>query len=285
MVKRQLNKDGLRIITKKKGDSIMDNRKEIIIRCVVFVLIALISLFFVAPKMSSTEFHAENIKTLDEKQDTVLKLTAAAAGASTIITLIPGDAGTPIADKLADFGGYFLIVLSAILLEKYLLTITGLVAFKYLIPIACGLLLIQTFWRKGNIGKIGGKIIILALAMSLAIPASIKVSDMIEDTYQSSINNSLVNAQDVTYEGEDEPNTSVSEPENTTIFGKIKDSFTETVANVGNSATEALEKAETYLNNMIEALAVMIVTNCLIPILVIAFFLWVCKIVLSVDIQ
>lgn len=264
----------------------MEMKKEIVIRCIAIVLIALVSFFIVAPKMSSTEFHAGNIKTLDDKQNTVLKLTAAAAGASTIITLIPGDVGTPISNKLADFGGYFLIVLSAILLEKYLLTITGLVAFKYLIPIACGLLLIQIFWKKGNIGKIGEKMIILALAMSLAIPASIKVSDMIENTYQASIDNSIENAQDVSYEEvEEEPQAPVSESENRTIFGKIKDSFSDTVANVGNTASDAIEKAETYLNNMIEVLAVMIVTNCLIPVLVIVFFLWICKIVLSVDIS
>lgn len=262
----------------------MENKKSIIIRCAVIVFIALVSFLFVAPKVSSTEFHADNIRTLDEKRDTVLKLTAAAAGASTIITLIPGDAGTPIAEKLADFGGYFLIVLSAILLEKYLLTITGLVAFRFLIPIACGLFLIQIFWEKGNLGKIGQRIIILAFAMSLAIPVSIKVSDMIENTYQASINNTIENAQDVTYEDvEEESETSASETEDKTIFGKIRDSFTETVASVGNNASSALEKAERYLNNMIEALAVMIVTNCLIPILVIIFFLWICKTVLSVD--
>ncbi len=52
------------------------------------------------------------------KKTTALELTAAATAASAAITLIPGDAGTPIADKLADLSSYFLIVVCAIYLEK-----------------------------------------------------------------------------------------------------------------------------------------------------------------------
>lgn len=37
---------------------------------------------------------------LEEKQTTVLELSAASAAASAAITLIPGDVATPIADKL-----------------------------------------------------------------------------------------------------------------------------------------------------------------------------------------
>lgn len=262
----------------------METNKKIIIKCVICALVVLISFFAIAPKMSSPEFHAKNLQTLEDKQTTVLKHTAAAAAASTIITLIPGDAGTPIANKLADFGGYFLIVLSAILLEKYLLTITGLVAFKYLIPIACILLLIGNLIKKESLWVIGKKLVILALAISLAVPASIKVSDLIEDTYQASIDNTMQSAQEISEEEIEVQESTETESENKSIFGKIKESFTETVSSIGNNASEAIDKAETYLKNMIEALAVLIVTNCLIPILVILFFLWICKMVLSVDV-
>ena len=42
---------------------------------------------------------------LDLKKKTVLELTAAATASSAAITMIPGDIGTPIADKLARFPG------------------------------------------------------------------------------------------------------------------------------------------------------------------------------------
>ena len=41
--------------------------------------------------------------------------------------------------------------------------------------------------------------------------------------------------------------------------------------------------AENVLNRFIEALAVMIVTSCVIPILVLFFFVWVTKLILGVD--
>ena len=103
----------------------MNERVVRIAKIVVPVVIALLSLFVLARFAASTEFHAATIEALDEKQTTVAELTAASTAASTAISLIPGDAGTPIADKLADFSSYFLIVFSAIFLEKYLLTVPG----------------------------------------------------------------------------------------------------------------------------------------------------------------
>ncbi len=55
---------------------------------------------------------------LEEKQTTVLELSAASAAASAAITLIPGDVATPIADKLADLSSHFLLVLCAVFLEN-----------------------------------------------------------------------------------------------------------------------------------------------------------------------
>lgn len=105
-------------------------------------LCALLSFCVIAKYTSSPtmKINAHAIQSLDDKKTTALELTAAATAASAAITLIPGDAGTPIADKLADLSSYFLIVVCAIYLEKYLVTITGLAAFKLLIPIGCILL-------------------------------------------------------------------------------------------------------------------------------------------------
>ena len=44
-----------------------------------------------------------------------------------------------------DLSGYFVVVLCAIFLEKYLVTITGFAAFKVLIPIACVLISANVF--------------------------------------------------------------------------------------------------------------------------------------------
>lgn len=66
---------------------------------VTMVLVALIALFVfgLAPHFASPEAHAGVIATIDEKIDNVLTLTAGSAGASALISAIPGDAGSPIA--------------------------------------------------------------------------------------------------------------------------------------------------------------------------------------------
>ena len=111
----------------------MENEKQKkILFALIPIVIALLSFFVIARFTSSTEFNAKTIQSLDDKKTTVMELAAASTAASAAITLIPGDVGTPIANKLADLSSYFLIVLCAIYLEKYLVTITGYAAFKIL---------------------------------------------------------------------------------------------------------------------------------------------------------
>ena len=102
----------------------------------LLVLAARLSIFAAGKRASDPAYHQASIDALAEKQETVLELTAAATAASAAITLLPGDTATPIAEKLADLSGYFLIVLCAIFLEKYLLTITSYVSFTVLPPAA-----------------------------------------------------------------------------------------------------------------------------------------------------
>ena len=126
------------------------------------LVLALFSFFVLAKTTSSVDFHKANIESLENKKDKVMELTAASAAASAAITLIPSDVATPIASELADLSSKFVIVICAIYVEKYLLTITGYVTFAILIPIACiifsiGALLMRpsTFRTSLRIGLLG----------------------------------------------------------------------------------------------------------------------------------
>ena len=166
----------------------------------LLVLAALISIFAVGKRASDPAYHQSSIDALAEKQETVLELTAASTAASAAITLLPGDTATPIAEKLADLSGYFLIVLCAIFLEKYLLTITSYVSFTILIPAACALGIAALFSEKlrAALGKLAWHLLLFALAIAFAIPAGVKVSSMIEDTYRASIEETIANAEQTT---------------------------------------------------------------------------------------
>ena len=167
------------------------------------LLAALLSFFVLAGIASSPEFHKHSIAALEEKQTTVLELSAASAAASAAITLIPGDAATPIAEQLADLSSHFLVVLCAIYLEKYLLTLTGFLAFKLLIPAACLAYLLNVLFDRKGIRLLAGKLAAFGLLIVLVIPVSLQLSNMIEDTYQASIDATIQSAQDAVGEIED----------------------------------------------------------------------------------
>ena len=161
------------------------------ITAVILLLIAILSITVVGKYASAPENHQKTIASLDEKKQTVMELTAASTVTSALITLLPGDTATPIAEKMADVSGYLLIVLCAIYLEKYLVTITGYVAFTYLIPAACVLWILNLFFANATVRKLAAKLAVFGIAIFLVVPASVKISDLIGDTYQAQFRISL----------------------------------------------------------------------------------------------
>lgn len=275
----------------------MENEKQKkILFALIPIVIALLSFFVIARFTSSTEFNAKTIQSLDDKKTTVMELAAASTAASAAITLIPGDVGTPIANKLADLSSYFLIVLCAIYLEKYLVTITGYAAFKILVPIACVFFSGYLLWRKEILRVVAQKFLLFGLAVYLVIPASVKAADMIETTYASSIESTIETAKQTTDEIESETGESGQVDDKSSNEKSQSDSDSDSKENAGgffsglfNKVQEGVSTAtanvENVLNNFIEALAILLVTSCLIPILVLIFFVWLVKMLLGLNID
>lgn len=294
----------------------MEKYKYRFIGLTAFLIAAMISFFGIAPYATTPDSYDGTISALDEKKDNVLKLTAASTATSVAITFIPGDAATPIAEKLADLSSYFLIVLCAIYLEKYLLTILGYAAFRILIPIACILFGINLFTKNESVKKLATKFVIFGIAVFLIIPVSIGISSMIEDIYAVSIESTLSEADQTVNEIEDltgmntteetETETEIASTEETgqsfwdkaqSFFNDAADKTSGTLnevstaldgafSNISNTLNgELLEKAQEVLNHFLEAVAVMIITSCVIPILVLVFFVWITKMILEVDIH
>ena len=294
----------------------MNINKQKCITAIVLLLVAILSITVVGKYASAPENHQKTIASLDEKKQTVMELTAASTVTSALITLLPGDTATPIAEKMADVSGYLLVVLCAIYLEKYLVTITGYVAFTYLIPIACGLWIFNLIFANATVRKLAAKLAVFGIAIFLVVPTSVKISDLIGDTYQAQIQetideakntqNILENSDMVNDTGEAETGTGTTEAaaantqEKTNsesgsvsnifdwakdAFSSAKDSVTNVVENVTISTEELVQKVENSLNHFIEAVAVMIITSCVIPMLVLLLFFWMVKIVLDVDLS
>jgi len=249
------------------------------LRFVLPLAAALICVFYLSGLTSDPTFHQKSLAALEAKQTTLLELTAASTGVSVGITMLPGDTATPIAEKLADLSGYFLVVLCAIFLEKYLLTITCLAAFRFLIPAACLLLCINVFADRNTLRELARKLVLFALAIVLVIPASIGISNLIETTYQTSIDSAIDSAKQATTELESTPHGSAQEDSQSGLSGL----FSKVTGSITGIASSAVQKLTDALNRFIEAAAVLLVTSCLIPILVLLFFLWLVKLVLGVN--
>ena len=242
----------------------MNQNSKKILSIVLPIIIALFSIFVLAKPASAPSTYKKTIASLDEKKTTVMELTAASTAVSTAITLIPGDTGTPLAEKLVDLSTYFLVVLCAIYLEKYMLTLAGYGVFKVLIPAICILFIVNVFRKSETCERLMKKIGIFSLALVLVVPVSVKVSDFIQKTYEESINETISSAKEISDELEDE--------EDKSLWDRITD-----------GATSAVKKVEQSLNQFVEALAVLIVTSCIIPILVLVFFVWLMKMLLGMD--
>ena len=252
----------------------MEHTLKKVLLAVLLLLVGVVSFLFIADVASAQETHAGTIASIDEKTDTVLKLTATSTLASAGVSAIPGDTATPIANKLADFTEYFLLILCVLYSEKYLLTIIGAGAFKILIPLSCLLLIAGLFWNPRVLKRLAVKLAIIGLAFYFVIPLSIRVSDMIYGAYRDSIDSTITSAEALS----DETAALADAAEDKNIISSILSRLSET-------ADSLTDKAANILNRFVETLAVMIVTSCVIPILVLLFFLWLIKLLTGIDLS
>ena len=257
------------------------NRSRLIITALL-VIATLVSFFPVGNRLSDPAAYTQTIQTLDQKKDTVMGLVAGSSATAAAISVIPGDTGTPIANKLVDISADLLIVLAAIYLEKYLLTVFGFTAFKVVIPAALAFFAValwvgerdQLKWWLRNIAT---RALLLAVCAVLVVPTSTFVSNMIDDTYENSINQTLADAQEATDEIE-----SASKEQEKGESNWLTDMF-DAVASGVETLTKLPETIPTALNGFIEGFAVMVVTSCLIPIIVLLFYSWVIRMLMGIQ--
>lgn len=240
-----------------------------------FIFIGVISFFMISKFFSSVDTWKDTILYLNSKKDTVMELTVTSTAASAALSALPGDAATPIATKLVDLSTYFLIILSALYLEKYMLTIIPFVSFSILIPLACLLFIIYILYKSDALKNLAIKLFICGLTLSLVIPSSVGISKMIENTYEM---NTQLTIEEIEPENNQEEDTAEKN-----WFESILNSAQNGINNITNGINDTVGQAKTIFNNLIEALAVMIVTSCLIPILVFIFFGWMIKMIFNVN--
>ena len=224
----------------------------------LLLLLAVISLTRIAPFMADPSNHRHSIEQTEEKIGAVITLSGGAAATSATLSLLPGDLGTPLAEQLAEMATYFLLILSALYLEKFLITISAHIAFSVMIPAACLLWCLSILLKKKFLRTIALKIALMGMVIFLIVPASILLSDMVYQTQADTVNGTIEEYNNLDIDG------------NTDSGGAI---------DTGGISGSTIDSISSFLGDMLESLAVMIVTSCVIPILVFVFLAWIIKII------
>jgi hypothetical protein len=230
----------------------------------VLLLVAVLSITKLSDWASDPANHAHSIAQTEDNIATVMKLSAGAAASSVAVTLLPGDIATPVANQLAELSKYFLLILSALYLEKYLITLTGYITFTWLVPIICALLAAYIATRRHVFLKISGKIALCAAAICLVIPMSIQISDVVYATQETDVESTI----------DEMDNFEVPEDEDANIIDKITGLVT-------NAVDFAVDRATDIVTDLIGSLAIMLTISCLIPILVFVLLIWLLKMIFT----
>ena len=229
----------------------------------LFITIGVLSFTIIGDFFTNENLYSRIIDILDKKKNFVLGLSGTSVTASFLIGLIPGDASTPLANQFANLSGYLTIILSILFFEKYLLTLIATIIFRFVIPVLCIISIVYLYLPYSNKRDTIKSIIIRVVAFSIIlmsiIPVSVMLSDTIDKTYQNKVNQIVAEI-----EKEDSNN----------LFDKIV-SFT----------VEIKDKVTNWFNNMIEYVAVAIVTSCLIPIATLFLFIFLANQILGTHIR
>lgn len=238
------------------------NFKKIMITALLF-LFAVISFTMIAPRAADPANHRHSIEQTEDKIASVMTLSGGAAATSATLSLLPGDICTPLAEQLAELAKYFLLILSALYLEKFLITLSGYISFMCLIPLACVILGIAVIRGRRDFLRTALKIALIAVIIFLIVPASVKLSDMVYRTQESKVNDTIEQYNDLDIEGGSD----------TGLIGELS-----------SITSGTIDKITSFMDNMLESLAVMIVTACVIPLLVFAFLIWLVRVIFSANV-
>lgn len=158
---------------------------------------------------------------------------------------------------------------------------TGYATFTFLVPTACLLYGIYVFAKKEILKNLAIKLAVFGLIIFMVVPVSIKVSNLIEATYQESINQTIEEAKNIENVAEENKN---QESEQEGFLSGFISKAEDVISNIGDTVSGWIDKGKNILSNFIDAIAILLITSCVIPIVVLIFFVWIIKIIFGISI-
>lgn len=236
-----------------------------ILAIVLLMAVALTSILVLSRYTASPDFYASSLQKLDEQKMNAMMLSSVVTVVSTAISAIPDDTATPIAEQLSELSGPLLAIVCVLYAEKYLLTTMGWASAVILLPGAClcatGYLLAG--WN--TLRRWAFKLFILAVVLVTLVPASVGVTRLIEDTFAESVDATYHAAYHLSEETQQEDASGRNDF--LAFFGNLRD-----------NVSALVEKAKSILSILVDAVAVLIITSCVVPVLTVLLFLAVVRV-------
>ena len=269
----------------------MIKEKPILKNVLLITLCALLiicSICFGSHTASNPETYKKTIAELNEKSADVAKMSVATLGMSTLIAAVPGDTTTPIADYLVDLNSWLLIIMMVLMLEKYLLTIIGKAVFWLIIPIGLALIGISIPPKSRSLKIRGLNIILAGFLIWAIVPTGMMISRDIERTYSFSVSDVADETENIQnkaaeIENNDDSEESDDKEDENIISGfisKAKDAVEDVVI---NPLEEKVAQAKKMVNAVVNAIIVLVITSCVIPLFTLIAFLLLIKVTLHLD--
>ena len=240
------------------------------VKILLLILAAALSIFVVAAKLPEAGFIQDSLESVESSSDTVMKFSAATLSASLAISALPDDFATPLADSLADMNVYFVAILVVLFLEKILIRFGIKAAFMILIPLACLAWIGFVAAGKNFLNGLALRLCTLALALAFVVPCNTYLTGVVAADLTEYVNETI----EETESGAGKLNEAMENGgEEKTIFEKLSDLFQTAI----NGISDLMLHFQNTIRRCINSIAILILTNCLMPLLTFFFLKWILK--------
>lgn len=236
----------------------------------ILALIGVFSFFVVTSWLPDRSFIQDSLESVEESSNTLMKFSAATLSTSLAISALPDDFATPLADSLADMNIYFIVILVMLHFEQLLIRYGVKLAFAIAIPAACGIGILSILLKKDLLKGIAARVAVLGLAVALVVPCSTHITNYVAADLTAYVENTIADTED----GAGKLNEAMEDgTEEQTIFEKLSDLFQTAINDMSNLMTHFQNTIRKCMNSI----AILILTNCLMPIVNFFILKWVLK--------
>ena len=260
------------------------HNKKKIIWSVALIAGALLSFFVFAKFFSSDKVLRGTYDYLDTKKNQVIGINGAVIGTAMLVSAIPGNIDAAIVSALTGLQKPCFTVLAAVFAERHLAGIFSNISFACIIPLACIFGMISVWTNGSALKKLAIKLTIMGLVLSLTIPASVVLSKHVEKI--SSADEKIAEVQSMDDEAAESSDSTKDKSGLSAMLNKFADTADDVkdkLQDPKGALTEIQDKVKNWINGVIEALVIMIITSCVIPILIFIFLFWILRMLFQID--